>query len=59
MVRQYGKILLLASMVLITTACSKSPTTQGEDFRWNHFDQFGGGSWSAMRGAERHARRLV
>jgi uncharacterized lipoprotein len=44
MVRQYGKILLLASLVLITAACSKSPTTQSEDFRWNHFDQFGGGS---------------
>ena len=39
MVCQYGKILLLASMVLITTACSKYPATQSEDFRWNHSDQ--------------------
>ena len=44
MVRQYGKILLLASMVLITTACAKYPTTQSEDFRWNHSDQLGGDS---------------
>jgi len=44
MVRQYGNILLLASMVLITTACSKYPTTQSEDFRWFHFDYLGSGS---------------
>ena len=44
MVRQYGTILLLASMVLITIACSKSPTTQDEDFQRNHFNYLGGGS---------------
>ena len=44
MVRQYGKILLLASMVLITTACSTNPTTQSEDFRWNHSNQLRGDS---------------
>jgi hypothetical protein len=40
MVRQYGKILLLASLVLITTACTKSLTTQSEDFRLQDFDRF-------------------
>ena len=35
MVRQYGKILLLASLVFITIACSKYLTTESEDFRWN------------------------
>ena len=44
MVRQYGKILLLASMVLITTACSTDPTIQSEDFRWNHPNQHRGDS---------------
>jgi hypothetical protein len=44
MVHQYGKILLLASTVLIATACSKSPTTQSEDFQWNHSNYLGGGS---------------
>jgi hypothetical protein len=44
MVRQYGKILLLASMVLITIACSKYPTTQSEDFRWNPAHHLGGDS---------------
>ena len=44
MVRQYGKLLLLASMVLITTACATSPTTQSEDFRWNNPHQLGGDS---------------
>jgi hypothetical protein len=48
MVRQYGTIygtiLLLASMVLITTACSKYPTTQSEDFRWNRSNHLGGDS---------------
>jgi hypothetical protein len=44
MVRQYGKILLLASMVLITIACSKSPMTESEDFRWNRSNHFGGDS---------------
>jgi hypothetical protein len=44
MVRQYGKLLLLASMVLLTTACSKYPTAQSEDFRWNHSGQRGDGS---------------
>jgi len=39
MVRQYGKLLLLAGMVLITTACAKYPTTQSEDFRWNYSNQ--------------------
>jgi hypothetical protein len=44
MVRQYGKLLLLASMVFITTACAKSLTTQSEDFRWNNSHQLGGDS---------------
>ena len=44
MVRQYGKILLLATMVLISTACSKYSTTQSEDFRWNRSNHLGGDS---------------
>ena len=44
MVRPYGKILLLASMALITTACSKYPTVQSEGFQWNHSDQLGDNS---------------
>jgi hypothetical protein len=59
MIYQYGKLLLLASMILIGTACSKYPTTQSEDFRWNPSNHLGGDSWSAMRDAERHERRLV
>jgi len=59
MVRQYDKILLLASMVFITTACSTDPTLQSEGFRWNNSHQLRDGSWSAMRGAERHEQRLV
>jgi|RhiMethySRZTD1v2_1073278.scaffolds.fasta_scaffold132220_2 hypothetical protein len=44
MVRQYGKVLLLASMFLLTIACSKYPTTQSEDFRWNRSNHLGGES---------------
>gem|GEM_PF-2361471 len=44
MVHQYGKILLLASMVFITIACSTDPTLQSEDFRWNRSNQLGGDS---------------
>jgi hypothetical protein len=42
MVRQYGKIVLLASMLLISTACAKSATMQSEDFRPKDSDLFGG-----------------
>ena len=41
MVRHYGKIILLASMVLISTACTKSATTQSEDFRLKDSDHGG------------------
>lgn len=44
MVRHYGQLLLLTGMVLSITACSKSPTTQSEDFRWNRSQQLGGDS---------------
>ena len=44
MARQYGKRLLLASMVFIIIACSKYPTTQSEDFRWNRSHHLGGDS---------------
>ena len=44
MVRQYGEILLLASMVLITIACSTYPTTQSDDFRWKPSHHLGGDS---------------
>jgi hypothetical protein len=39
--RQYGKIILLASMILISTACAKYPTTQSEDFRLKDSDHGG------------------
>ncbi len=42
MIRQYGKIILLASMILMNTACVKSATTQSEDFRPKDSEQFGG-----------------
>ncbi len=44
MVRPYGKILLLASTVLITIACSTYPTTQDDDFRWKPSHHLGGDS---------------
>ena len=42
MIRQYGKIILLASMILMNTACARSATTPSEDFRPQDFDQFRG-----------------
>ena len=44
MVRQYGKLLLVASMVLLTLACAQYQTTQNEDFRWNPARHLGGDS---------------
>jgi hypothetical protein len=42
MIRQYGKIILLASMILMNSACVKSATTQSEDFRPKDSEQLGG-----------------
>jgi hypothetical protein len=42
MIRQYGKIILLAGMLLMSTACAKFATTQSEDFRPKDSDLFGG-----------------
>lgn len=40
MIRQLGRIMLLAIMVLINTACTKYRTTQNEDFRGKGSHQF-------------------
>jgi hypothetical protein len=40
MIRQYGKIVLVASMMLMSTACARSVATQSEDFRLRDSDRF-------------------
>jgi hypothetical protein len=44
MIRQYGKLILLVSMMLISIACTKSTMTQSEEFRLQDSDLFRGDS---------------
>jgi len=43
MILRYAKIILLAIIVLMQTACPKYRTTQNEDLRFNGSDQHRGG----------------
>jgi hypothetical protein len=44
MIRQYGKIILVAGMILMNTACARSVTTPSEDWRRQDFEHSGGDS---------------
>ena len=44
MVCQYGRIVLLAGMMLLNTACVRPATMQSEDFRPKDAEQLGGDS---------------
>jgi len=43
MIRHWIKLMLLAIIVLMQTACPKYRTPQNEDVRFNSFEQYRGG----------------